>query len=97
MFKLIQVSDIVESPASLRRGGISERMHKHLAASIKAMGLLSPLLVRPVPKTGWFKFLKRQKYQLLDGFQRLNACRSLGMKRVSCQIPDLRKYMRVST
>lgn len=68
--RLVHISRIDEHPENARHdtGDVSE-----LAASIRAQGLLYPMLVRAHP---W----KPGAYELLDGHRRLAACQKLRME-----------------
>ncbi len=53
-----------------------------LLLSIARRGLTSPLIVRKLPKR-WFR---RQRYCLIDGLHRLEACKLLKLKQIPVQI-----------
>jgi len=59
-----------------------------LAQSIKSVGLLSPLLVRP---------LSEGSFELISGHRRLAACISLGMERVPCTVLELNEKQAYET
>lgn len=65
-----------------------------LVVSIARRGLHSPLTVRAIPKRWWFS---RQKYSLIDGLHRLEACKLLKMKHVPIQIVTLSEEGVLST
>ena len=75
LFKEIKVSQIKEA-RNIRKElvGISE-----LATSIQQKGLLQPILVRTV----------EGHFQIVAGNRRFRACKSLGWKKIVCQVLEL--------
>lgn len=73
----IDVSKIVPNPNQPRATFVEESILE-LADSIAQVGLIQPLVVRPV-KNG---------YELVAGERRLRAVKSLGMKTVSCIVQN---------
>lgn len=57
---------------------------EELAASIKAQGLLQPILVRTLPEPG--------KYEIVAGERRWRACRLAGLSSVECIVRELDDY-----
>lgn len=53
-----------------------------LLESIKANGLLEPLIVRPFPGS---------KYEIISGHRRVNACKELGIQTVPAVVKELNK------
>lgn len=52
-----------------------------LAESIKSVGLLQPITVRPIPNT--------DKFELIMGSRRLRACKSIGMTTIATIVTDM--------
>ncbi len=52
-----------------------------LAASIKAQGLIQPILIRPLPETG--------KYEIVAGERRWRACQIAGLENIECIVRQL--------
>lgn len=56
---------------------------EELALSIEIHGLVNPILVMKIPRTGWFWFLRKQYYKVIDGNARLQAVKT---KRIRVQV-----------
>lgn len=54
---------------------------EELAASIKAQGLIQPILVRPLPDPG--------KYEIVAGERRWRACQLAGLENIECIVRQL--------
>ncbi len=67
----IPLEEIIPNPRQPRKH-FDEEALKELADSIRSIGLLQPLAVRPVEKG----------YELISGERRLRACKQLGLERV---------------
>lgn len=57
---------------------------EELAASIKAQGLIQPILVRPLPSPG--------KYEIVAGERRWRACRMAGLESIACIVRRMDDY-----
>ena len=77
--KFINVDVITPNPYQPRKH-FSPTALKQLADSIKAQGLLQPIVVRPG---------KTSNYELIAGERRLRACQSIGMKSVPAIIKNI--------
>ena len=75
----IPIEQLIESPYNVRRR--PERGLEDLIASIREVGIINPLLVRPSPT-------HEGKYEVVCGNRRLMAARSLGMKKVPCIVRE---------
>ena len=73
----VLIDDIEPNPDQPRTNFKKEELEE-LAESIKKNGLLSPILVRK----------KDDKYQIIAGERRWQACKSLGMKKVPVRIKE---------
>ena len=71
--------NLIEPNPDQPRNKFDKEELKELAQSIKKNGLLSPILVR---KSG-------EKYQIIAGERRWQACKSLGMKKVPIRLKDV--------
>jgi ParB family chromosome partitioning protein len=69
---------LVKCPCNVRRypGDVT-----NLAASIKAVGVLQPLLVRPAPDS--------KHYEVVAGFRRWKACELLGSRTIPAVVREL--------
>jgi ParB-like chromosome segregation protein Spo0J len=71
--------DMLLPSAALKTGLKSSLRYKKIEASVRAVGIIEPLVVyRELGKTG--------KYMLLDGHVRLEILRDLGLKEVVCLV-----------
>ncbi|MBD2185677.1 ParB/RepB/Spo0J family partition protein [Planktothrix sp. FACHB-1355] len=77
--KLLNI-DSIKLPASQPRRYFDDRAMQSLVESIKADGILQPLLVRP---------LNDGKYELIAGERRYRAAREIGLKEVPVTIREL--------
>lgn len=71
--------DIVTPNPDQPRTNFKKEELEELAASIKKNGLLQPILVRKV----------EDKYQIIAGERRWQACKSLGMKKIPILVKDV--------
>jgi ParB family chromosome partitioning protein len=76
VFEELKISAIEKPAYSVRA---SEDGNLDLAASIMRQGLLQPIIVRP----------GEGKFELVAGSRRLAACKTLGWRKIPCQIVDL--------
>ena len=74
----IKISQIQPNPGQPRRG-IEPYKLKELAASIKEVGLLSPILVRPNGKN----------FEIVHGERRFKACKKLKFKTIRAEVREL--------
>jgi len=73
---MIAVSEIKEN-GNMRRVPATEAADQSLADSIKALGVLEPVLVRPNPAGG---------YLLIAGYRRLSVARRLGLEEIPAEV-----------
>lgn len=73
--------DVIEPSSSNPRRHRSETQDAELMASILTHGILTPLLVRPLPEPG--------KYQIAAGHRRYEAAKHLSLATVPVQIRDM--------
>lgn len=82
-FRLVPLECIRRSPTNPRQTFDQEKL-KELADSIRSVGILQPLLVRPMGGT------KHQPhYELIAGERRMRAAEIAGMEMVPCIVQDL--------
>jgi ParB family chromosome partitioning protein len=74
----IPIDRIRPSKFSLRP--IDEKILEELMQSIKAQGLLQPIMVRPLSEDSW---------ELVFGNHRLEACKRLGWKTIPCRVCEM--------
>jgi ParB family chromosome partitioning protein len=74
----IPIDRIRPSKFSLRP--IDEKILEELKQSIKAQGLLQPIMVRPLTEDSW---------ELIFGNHRLEACKRLGWKTMPCRVCEI--------
>jgi ParB family chromosome partitioning protein len=74
----IPIAQLMISPFNTRRqiGDVSD-----LAASIRSIGLLQPIVVRPAPDDG--------HYEVVAGSRRMKACQSLGWETITAVVRSL--------
>ncbi len=77
--QLIEIDAIEPNPYQPRRK-FSEQELKELAESIKANGLLQPIIVRQIGE---------DRYQIVAGERRWRACRIAGLTRIPAIVKDL--------
>ncbi len=70
---------LVDPPRNPMRMGIDAQSIADLAESIKEVGLISPLVVRPVG----------ERFEVVAGHRRLLACRLAGLAEVPCIVRDI--------
>lgn len=75
----VAINSITPNPHQPRREFDPETL-KELAASIRAEGLLQPVVVRP---------LEKDTYQLIAGERRWRACQQIGMRKIPVRILDV--------
>lgn len=63
-----------------------EHLISVLREEIKKHGMKLPPTVYRLRRRGFFWFLKRSSYQIVDGGSRVEACRQLGLNRVPCNV-----------
>ncbi len=78
--KMVWLADIQPSKTNPRKNFNAEKL-KELQESIASKGLVSPLLVRPVGKTG-----DEINYELVAGERRLRCCQALKIEVVPCLV-----------
>lgn len=79
MYETIEIEKLVAHPATCIR--MSRIMAKKLATGIQTLGWSGAVIVRPrVESGGW--------YEILDGYERVEAMRTLGWKKVNCEVWD---------
>ena len=76
MVKQILISEIEKNPFQPRKEFNSEKIAE-LAISIKDMGIIQPITVRQV---------NSNKYQLISGERRLEACKSMNFKEIPADV-----------
>lgn len=90
MFAYLNVSDITPRDPGLELRKKSEEYLNSLKVSIQTMGLINPIMVRPISS---------DKYQLISGQRRLKCLQQLGWIKIAAQImtaeeeQNLVKYM----
>lgn len=86
--RMIPLADIVRSPYNTRRI-FEEKALAELAQSIKANGIVQPLIVRPNPAIIDRKGDKSVPYELVAGERRFRAANLAGLTVVPCIIREL--------
>ena len=76
----IPVDSIIVNPKIIAREKIDEEFVNELKESIKEVGLLNPIVVRPA---------KDGKYEIIDGLHRFIAAKKLGWKDIEANIVNL--------
>ncbi len=79
----INIEQLVESELN-PRGSYDEASLAELAESLKSVGLLQPLTVRPVRGRS-----KKSKYEVVCGHRRLRAARLAGLTELACLVREL--------
>jgi ParB family chromosome partitioning protein len=74
---MVPLDRVKNSGIALR--DLDEAAVKELAESIRANGLLQPIMVKP----------KGDGYELVFGLHRLEACRKLGWKKIPALVKDI--------
>jgi len=77
MYKEIEIQKI-RPPKEILRASISEQEIDELAESIKSLGLINPITVRPS------RTEDGQYYEVVAGHRRYLACQRAGLKKVPC-------------
>jgi len=77
---MVDPDKIVKSPYQTRKVNPESDYIKELAESIKANGLLQPILVRAIGTAG---------YELIAGECRLTACRRAGLRPIPCMLKEM--------
>ena len=77
IFTNLNINEIRQSRNALRLSG--QVSLSELALSIKNVGLLEPIIVRPL----------EDGYEIISGGRRYEACKLLGMIRITCHIIDV--------
>jgi ParB/RepB/Spo0J family partition protein len=87
-FRTISLEHIEPSPTSAqaaRRKSFDKVALQELADSIKTLGLVNPIVVRPVPATG----KRAGSYELVAGERRYLAAQLAGLERIDCNVRTL--------
>jgi len=84
MFRLIPLSSLSASRRNPRRVKPEREAHRRLVASIRAVGLISPLTVRPLPDDP-------ESFRVVAGKRRLEALRTIyrasgGDPKIKCEV-----------
>ena len=77
--KYIDIEQIQE-PSTQLRASIPEETINELAESIKQVGLLEPIIVKP---------LMDEKYEIVAGHRRFLACARAGLKKIPCIVKEM--------
>lgn len=77
----ISLEDLVPGEGNRKHGGFDKAQLQELAESIKAVGILQPLVVRPIPGG--------MLYEIVAGERRFRAARLAGKDAVPCVVRDL--------
>ncbi len=72
-------TSLIDRPGEMAREQIDPEYIKELSESIKAIGLLEPILIRP----------KENRYEIIAGHCRFLAVSSLGWERINCVISEM--------
>ena len=75
----IALKDLVLSKENPRKTKAAAAQHDALVASIKAYGLLQPLIVRPMADND-------NKFEVIDGGRRFGALKELGLETIECMV-----------
>jgi ParB family chromosome partitioning protein len=79
IFEDIRIGKILTNPTLNHRSlGAKEAINYDLCVSIRQIGLLHPIIVRP----------KEDHFELIAGSRRFAACKSLGWQRILCHVVD---------
>ena len=76
----ITLTSIIPHPGNRRIGGFDQAKLEELAASIKAVGVQQPAVIRPYPEDG--------KYQIVTGERRWRAAKIAGLAALPCVIRE---------
>ena len=77
--KKINISQIIPNPSQPRKNFKDEEL-KELSSSIKAQGLIQPIIVKPTNSS---------QFQIIAGERRWRACQLNGMHEVDCVVKNL--------
>ena len=77
--KLIPIEKLIDSPNNFFRALTDEELAE-LSHSIKSLGILHPLVVRPLPDGN---------FEIISGHQRKKAAKIAGLTKVPCMIKDV--------
>ena len=81
MFQTIPIKSIIESGNNYRKT-FDEKALADLTASVKAKGVLQPILVRPLAK-------KKGKFEIVAGHRRFRAANGAALKEMPCIVREL--------
>lgn len=82
-FQLLDIAWLKPSPANPRRH-MSDEADQQLADSISQVGILEPLIVRPIGRSGGF-----DHYEVVAGHRRLRGAQLADLERVPCIVREL--------
>ncbi len=80
--QFVNIEDVVGNPAQPRQE-FKEAEIVELAESVRALGVIQPILVRPA------KYVTTAKFEIVAGERRWRASKLAGLKQVPCIIQDL--------
>ncbi len=80
VYQMIPIEKLKESKFNTRKG-VDQAKLDELTASVKSVGVLTPLLARPIPKNGG--------YELAAGSRRLRAAKAAGIKQLPVIVRDM--------
>lgn len=84
--KTVPISEIEEGSVALRPAQRKSDQYLGLVESIRSKGFDGAILVRPVETEDG-----SDRYEVIDGTQRFNACKDLGMETINCLVKDMDK------
>lgn len=82
--KFVKLSNIKENPVALRNVNRQGEEYVALVDSVKAVGILQPILVAPLPNPEGDEEL----FRLVDGLHRFSAAKDAGLTSIPCYIKD---------
>lgn len=83
----IKLSRIIDEKSPVRLP-VNDQYLDLLMKDIGRNGMINPCVLWRLPRTGFFWFLKFSKYQIVNGFLRIEAARKLGWKEVHAVIVE---------
>ena len=86
-FQLIKISSIKESKTNPRKS-FEDKPLKELADNIKSMGVLQPILVRPLKGAGRLPTYMEQ-YEIVAGARRFRASKLTGIETIPARVQEL--------
>jgi ParB/RepB/Spo0J family partition protein len=81
----INLDQIVENPVALRSVDVEAEDFVGLAESVKARGVLTPILIRPIPS----ETPGVEKFGLINGLQRFTAAKLAGLTSIPAKIVSM--------